>query len=109
MINSGEIENIVKKYYNFTDEEKSAYSITFHVNDLSNEKAFSALVDNLNSIGATVFTNDYPDNQIIVLNNYNISKEKIGVKLFLFALTVITMVYTGYTYYSFYYYSYNFF
>ncbi len=109
MINSGEIENIVKKYYNFTDEEKSAYSITFHVNDLSNERAFSALVDNLNLIGATVFTNDYPDNQIIVLNNYNISKEKIGVKLFLFALTVITMVYTGYTYYSFYYYSSNFF
>jgi len=109
MINSGEIENIVKKYYNFTNEEKTEYSIIFHVNSLDNEKIFSSLVDNLNLIGATAFTNDYPDLQIIIINNYNISKEKIGIKLFLFIVTVMAIIYTGYTYYSFYYYSYNFF
>ncbi len=109
MINSGEIENIIKKYYKITKEEKTEYSIIFHVDNLSDEKSFSLLVDNLNLIGVTAFTDDYPDNRIIAINNYSISKEKIGIKVFLFALTIIAMVYTGYQYYSFYYYSHNFF
>ena len=69
------IEGIVKKYYGFSDVENTKYSIIFHIDTPGTEKTFESLLADLDRIGVTAFTNDFPDSQIIVINNSNLGNE----------------------------------
>ncbi len=97
------VEEIVQKYYGFTDVENTKYSIIFHITGSGNEKTFELLLKDLDSIGTTAFTNDFPDNQIIVINNANLGRERTGIKTLMFLISIVTLVYTGYVYSSGYY------
>ena len=97
------IEEIVKKYYGFLDVENTRYSMIFHIEGAENEKTFISLLDDLDKVGFTAFTNDFPDNQIIVINNTNLGRERTGIKTLMFLISIITLVYTGYIYSSNYY------
>ncbi|WMT51722.1 MAG: hypothetical protein RE471_02285 [Ferroplasma sp.] len=97
------IEGIVKKYYGFSDVENTKYSIIFHINTPGNEKTFELLLADLDRIGVTAFTNDFPDSQIIVINSSNLGRERAGIKTIMFLISIITLVYAGYSYSSDYY------
>ncbi len=100
MIHFDTIEGIVKKYYDVEETENTRYSIVFHIGSRENEKTFSHMLDELKTIGATAFTNDFPDNQIIVISNNKIRKERNGLKALMFFITMVTLIYTGFVYYS---------
>jgi hypothetical protein len=97
------IENTVKRYYDVSNVENTKYAMIFHIRSIENKKTFSYLIDSLNKIGFTAFTNDYPDNQIIVVSNGNISRERNGIKILMLFISIITLVYFGVIYYSDYY------
>ncbi|WP_298275604.1 hypothetical protein [Ferroplasma sp.] len=97
------IEGIVKKYYGFSDVENTKYSIIFHIDTPGTEKTFESLLADLDRIGVTAFTNDFPDSQIIVINNSNLGRERVGVKTIMFLISIITLAYAGYSYSSDYY------
>ena len=97
------IEEIVKKYYRVSDIDNTKYSIIFHISGTGNEKTFEMLLNDLKDLGTTAFTNDLPDNQIIVISNSNLARERTGLKTLMFFISIITLVYTGYVYSSAYY------
>ncbi|WP_337861037.1 site-2 protease family protein [Ferroplasma sp.] len=103
MIDSQIIEGIVNRYYDVTDLDNTKYSMVFHISSIKNRNTFSYLLDELNRIGVTAFTNDYPDNQIIVIGNGNISRERNGIKIFMLLVSIATLIYSGFVYYSDYY------
>lgn len=103
MIESSIIDGIVKKYYDVSEVENTRYSMVFHIQGRGNEKTFGYLLDELDKVGATAFTNDFPDSQIIVINNGNVSRERRGLKTLMLFLSMAALIYTGSVYYSSYY------
>lgn len=100
MMDSSTISEIVKKYYVVSETDDTEYSMAFHIKSPGNEKTFGDLLDELNVIGATAFTNKFPDNQIIVISNSKISREKNGLKVLMVFLSIATIIYSGFVYYS---------
>ena len=103
MMDSYIIDSIVKKYYNVSDVENTKYSMIFHIRTRGSEKSFTYLLEELDKIGTTAFTNDFPDNQIIVINNRNIGRDRNGLKAMMLFISIATLVYSGFIYYSAYY------
>jgi hypothetical protein len=109
MIDSQIIEDIIKKYYDFSEVENTKYSVTFHINNREHEKTFGDLLDDLEKIGTTAFTNDFPDNQIIVISSFNMGRDRNGLRTLMLFISVATLLYSGYIYYSSYYSSFSIF
>ncbi len=97
------IEGIVDRFYSYSGIDTSEYSIIFHINDIGNEQKFSMLSDALDKIGATAFTNDIPDKEIIVIWNHGIGSSRKYLRLAMFLATLFLVLYTGYVYYNAYY------
>ncbi|MEM0139036.1 MAG: hypothetical protein QXZ44_00245 [Ferroplasma sp.] len=103
MNDSDIIKNIVARYYKSSRIDETEYSTVFHIDDSRDEKTFSMLLDALQRVGATAFTNNMPDMQIIVIWKHGLGRERIGLKFLMFFATLVAIIYIGYSYYTAYY------
>ena len=96
-----ELEDIVKKYYEFTSLEKSGDSVTFRVPTfhLQPEQNFSLLSRDLDKKGYLTFTSTGDVDEIIVMPKPPDREKNDGrIKLALFVATLLSILYFGYTY-----------
>ncbi|AAT43009.1 zinc metalloprotease [Picrophilus oshimae] len=95
-----ETNEIINKYYKYYKYEENEYSCVFYINDPGSDDDFIKMLESLNGIGYTAFTNDDPMSIVVIRNS---STKSMLLKLIMFIVTLISIAATGIIYYSYYY------
>jgi membrane-associated protease RseP (regulator of RpoE activity) len=97
------IRKVVSKHYRITEPDEVSYPVSYRIKDLDvlPESMFRGLLDDLEKYGFVAFTDEADENKIYIIRGSEGENREL-IRLLLFFLTILSVLYAGYHYSSLY-------